>query len=155
MRRRLGPSGPLEMAWVEVYFSAENSIIFHRKAKGANIALVHAEPVAILGHPQLQLAGRDRTDPQLASLRPFDGDRAGIGLQLQQQFQATIEILDDDLVHVGAAAPRKVTRPAITQGRAGLDQGGVFGQFARQIPSARRCWPPMLASRERPPSPAT
>ena len=84
-----------------------------------------AEPVALLGNPQLQLVGRDGVDPQLLALRPLDRHRTGIGLQFEQDFEPAFEIIDQHLVRVGTGA--------LAQGRAVGDQRGTLGHFAREV----------------------
>ena len=86
---------------------------------------IDAEPVAVLGDPQLQLAGLHRTDPHRAAFRPFDRNGSGVGPQFQQKFQATLKVLDHQFVQVRTAA--------VAQCRTGLSQSGSFHQFAGQI----------------------
>ena len=91
------------------------------------------EPVAVLCHPHLQVTGRDRTDPHRTAFRPFDGDRASIGPQFQQQFQTAVQVLDHQLVQVGATA--------IAERRTGLDQSRPLRQLTRQIPVGTKLLP--------------
>jgi hypothetical protein len=104
---------------------------------------VHAEPVAILSHPQPQLVRRNRVDPKRLAFRPLDRGRAGIGLQLEQQLQTALQLVNNRLVRLQAKA--------VAQRWAGLDQAVPCGQLARQV-AVGPLLPPADARQHRPPA---
>ncbi len=108
---------------------------------------IDVEPVTLLADTQVHLGRRHLVDPQLAALRPFDHNRAGIGLQLQQQIEAALQVLDDQLLQVGAPRSRKVGPASIRAVRSASSRA----RWRR----ARCCLPSTVASTGRPPSPAT